>query len=82
MTDVKMGLNRRLVRAIYNKVDWDQYDREVVAESLPAYEEAAEALERLMADLWRYSFEYPYNDGELSAEEVADAALRRLRDTE
>ncbi len=46
MTDVKaLGLNRQLVRAIYNKVDWDEYDREVVAESLPAYEAAVEALE-------------------------------------
>lgn len=27
-----MGLNRKLVRAIYPVVDWDQYDREVIAE--------------------------------------------------
>ena len=31
---VELGLNRRLVRSIYDKVDWDQYDREVIAESL------------------------------------------------
>ena len=29
----ELGLNRKLMRAVYPQLDWDQYDREVAAET-------------------------------------------------
>jgi hypothetical protein len=45
MTDI--GLNRKLIRAIYPQIDWNQYDKEVIAEVLPHYKATVDALEML-----------------------------------
>lgn len=82
MNDVKaLGLSRQLVRAIYNKVDWNEYDREVVAESLPDYEAAVDALERLTNDTEDFYRDVdPESDPLAVSWGEARAALARLRE--
>lgn len=83
MTDVKqMGFNRRAVRVIYNNVDWDQYDRGVAAESLPAYEEAVEALDALVDAVFRLLSTGVEEHGLSEATNAGVVALRRLRGSE
>lgn len=69
----ELGLNRKLVRAIYPAVDWDEYDREVVAEALPDYEAALGALEWIATRADRRS------DGTYNYDR--DALRQKARDT-